>query len=1084
MNKITQLALVSALAALCAYAQFEYGEILGTVKDSSGAVIVGAKVRARNLETNQERAAVSNDDGLYSFPGLRIGTYEILVEQAGFRNAKATVSSLRVGDRFRLDINLEPGQVSEQVTVLGESTPLLETETSARGQVVGLTQIRELPLNKRDYTQLVLLAPGTVFSPRQRIGGAININGNRSLQNNFMLDGVDNNSNASSFRGERVDVIRPSVDAVAEFKVQTNSYSAEYGRSAGGVVNVTIKSGTNALHGTGWEFFRNDKLDAKGWTPTVDGKKPKLRFNQYGANLGGAILKNRSFFFMNYEGERERQGVTHTRTVPTAELQNGDFNNIPISGALRNQPRDPSSFTATNTAGTPYPNNIVPRSLFDPVALRIVSSPDFPKPSNIAQLPIPGLFLNTVTNTNQVDKFDLRGDHYFSERVRMFARYSYSNLEAFRPGPFKGLVEGSNNDAFGTTATVAHHAVLTPTWTINPTTLAEFRLGYTRMNAAVRPPNAGSPGATELLGIPNLPSNSTINGGWPKFLFDGMDAFGRHTSTPQFQVPNVYVLNNTWSLQRGKHSIRTGFDKQYIQVAILDVSALIGTFRFSQNIFTNNPWADFLQGMVTTHSQTSYSVVYNRKDITSGFVQDDWRILPNLTLNLGLRYEYGRPTVEKFNRLANFNLSDGTRNFAKDGDTFSRALVKPDRTNFSPRLGFAWTARPKLVIRGGGGIFYNFTNRQGREGLLGMNAPYVVDLVRQQTRATLSSPQMITLRNGPPANYLATASPADQVLRGNDPLMKNARVFQWNMTVQYELRKNLMFEVGYVGNRGLQLTRFWGGNQARVPGPPALALRRPYPAFNEIQYMDSGGTTRYHALQTRVEKRWSNGLSVLHSFTYGKVLTNAPNWGDGGSSPQDPYNFKNEWGPDSTNVKFNNVLNWVYELPFGRGRKMGSSWNRGIDAFAGGWELAGIFTWRSGLTLTANSAECGANCSMGSQDRSQRADAVPGQTIKVDSPNNFRWFNTAAFTAAQTPFGTAGRGTIYGPNLANWDFTLAKSFLLTERFRLQFRTEFFNALNQVNYDNPGTTVTSGASFGVITSALPGRSIQAGLKLYY
>jgi hypothetical protein len=434
------------------------------------------------------------------------------------------------------------------------------------------------------------------------------------------------------------------VDAVAEFKVQTNSYSAEYGRSAGGVVNVTIKSGSNGLRGTLWEFFRNNALDAAGWTPTVDGKKPKLRFNQFGANLGGPIVKDRTFFFANYEGERERQGTTYTRTVPTPELQAGNFNNVTISGALRNQPRDWTSFSAANPTGTPYPNNIVPVSLFDPVAVKIISNPDFPKPSNIAQLPIPGLFLNTVTNTNRTDKFDVRVDQYFTEKLRMFGRYSHSNLEVFRPGPFNGFVEDSNNDGFGTTATIAHHAVLAPTWTVTPNTLAEFRLGFTRLNAAVRPPNFGSAGPTELLGIPNLPSNPGINGGWPKFLFDGMDAFGRHTSTPQFQIPNVYVINNTWSLLRGKHSLRVGFDKQYIQTAVLDVSALIGTFRFSQNVFTNNPWADFLQGLVTTHSQTSYSVVYNRKDITSGFIQDDYRILPNLTLNLGLRYEYGAPS--------------------------------------------------------------------------------------------------------------------------------------------------------------------------------------------------------------------------------------------------------------------------------------------------------------------------------------------------------------------------------------------------------------------------------------------------------
>lgn len=348
-----------ATLALPVLAQFDYGEVSGAVRDASGGVVSGAQARLHSDATTVERTTQTNEEGVYSFAGLRIGSCTLWVEREGFKAAQANVSSLRVGDRLRVDITLETGTISEQVTVVGDVSPLLETETSSRGQVIGLTAIRDLPLNKRDYTQLVLLAPGTQFNPRQRIGGAININGNRALQNNFLLDGLDNNSNATSFRGERVDVVRPSVDAVAEFKVQTNSYSAEYGRSAGGVVNVTIKSGGNDLRGTLWQFFRNDKLDAKGWTPTVDGNKPKLRFNLFGANLGGPIIKNRSFFFVNYEGERERQGVTYTRTVPTPDLQRGNFNDVPITGALRILPVDPTSLT-------PFPNNVIPASRFDP----------------------------------------------------------------------------------------------------------------------------------------------------------------------------------------------------------------------------------------------------------------------------------------------------------------------------------------------------------------------------------------------------------------------------------------------------------------------------------------------------------------------------------------------------------------------------------------------------------------------------------------------------------------------------------------------------------------------------------------------
>lgn len=1025
------------------------------------------------METNLERATKTDSEGFYSFSALRPGAYEVLVEHPGFQTARAPVQALRVGDRLRVDVVLSPGEVTQEVTVVA-GAPLLETETSSRGQVVTLTQIRELPLNKRDYTQLVLLTPGTIVDPRKRIGGAINVNGNRSLQNNYLLDGIDNNSNATSYRGERVDVIRPSVDAVAEFKVQTNSYSAEYGRSAGGVVNVTIKSGSNRLNGTLWEFFRNDVLDAKGWTPTVDGRKPKLRFNLFGANLGGPILKDRTFFFVNYEGERERQGVTHTRTVPTRELQSGNFNNVPISGALRILPVDP-------TDGAPFPGNQIPRSRFDPVSVRILSDPNFPAPSNIAALPIPGLYLNTVTNSNRTDKFDLRGDHYFGNQLQLFARYSYSDVEIFRPAPIPGFVEASNNDGFETTSTKAHHAVVAPSWTLSPRTLSEFRLGFTRLNAAVWPPNFGSPGPTELLGIPNMPNNPQINGGWPKLLFDGMDALGRHTSTPQFQIPNVYLFNNVWSLSRGRHSLRAGFDKQDIQTAILDVSALIGWFRFRQNVFSNNPWGDFLLGLPTQHSQTSYSVIYNRKDLTFFFLQNDLRVSSRLTLNLGVRYEYGRPIVEKFNRLANFNPATGERTFARPGSTFDRALVQPDRNNFSPRVGFAYTLLPRTILRSGYGTFYNFTNRQGREGLLGMNAPFVIDLAITQSRETPAS-SLITLRGGPPANFLATAQPRDQVLRGNDPTLSDGLVHQWNLTLQRELFGGLLVEAGYVGNRGLHLTRFYNANQARTMGPPALALRRPFPAFNDIQYMDSGGSTAFHSLQTRIEKRWSDGLSFLHSFTWGRVMTNAPNWGDGGAATQDAYNFANEWGPDVMNTKFNSVANWVYELPFGKGRRFALSQSRWVDALVGGWQLAGIWTWRTGLSLTPTSAECGPNCQLATSERTQRADTT-GQRIPLDSPTNLRWFNTAAFRPAATSWGTASRGMIRGPGLNNWDFTFAKSFSLTERMSLQFRTELFNAFNQVNLDQPNTNASSG-TFGVITSALPGRSIQLGLKLYY
>src|SRR5262245_29859770 len=472
-------------------AQFEYGEVLGTVRDQSAAVVSGAKITLRGLDTNVERNVQTNELGNYSFPGLRAGNYQVEALLKGFRPAKSEALVLRVSDRLRIDLELTPGQINEAVTVTAESTPLLETDTSSRGQTIQGQQIRELPLNKRDYTQLVLLAPGTTYNPAQRLGGAISINGNRSLQNNYLLDGADNNSNTTSFRGERVDVIRPSVDSVDEFRVLTNSYSAEYGRSAGAVVNVSIKSGTNRMHGTLWEFFRNDKMDAHGWTPTLGGVKPELRFNLFGANVGGPVRKDKTFFFVNYEGERERNGVTYQGTVPTADLQAGDFSNIApgLSSTLRIIPVDPQNNRA------PFPGNVIPRNRWSRASTGILANPDFPLPTPTTLIPVPGTPITTVTNRNRSDKFDLRVDQFLSSRWRMFGRYSFSDLEGFRPARYKGYVEGSDNDAYGTTATRGQNAVFGNTLSLTPTSILEVRAAYTRLGANVFPPNFGSPGA-------------------------------------------------------------------------------------------------------------------------------------------------------------------------------------------------------------------------------------------------------------------------------------------------------------------------------------------------------------------------------------------------------------------------------------------------------------------------------------------------------------------------------------------------------------------------------------------------------------
>jgi hypothetical protein len=429
-------------ASICpAKAQLEYGEVLRTVRDMSGGVVPHAKITLRNLGTNVEVGLLTSDQGNFSFPDLRAGNHQLRAVQEGFRPARSAPLTLRVGDRLRMDLTLETGLVTEQVTVVADAAPLLETETSSRGQVIQSQQIEQLPLEKRDYTQLVLPAPGTTCKPEQRLGGAISINGNRTLQNNYLLDVADNHSNATSFRGERVDVIQPSVDAVEEFRVLSNSYSAEYGRSAGAVVNVSIKGSSNQFQGTAWEFFRNDKLDAHGWTSTIGGVKPEVRLNLFGANIGGPIRKEKTFFF-DYEGERNRDGVIYQGIVPTPQMEQGDFSNIPAGS-----PRRCGLRRSIQTTRVPYPNGIIPKSFWSPVSTRIVSNPDFPVPNALPFITTPGAYVRTRS-----DEFDIRFDHYMTSNCRMFGRYSFFDLELFRPVQFKGYVECSFNDGFGTAA--------------------------------------------------------------------------------------------------------------------------------------------------------------------------------------------------------------------------------------------------------------------------------------------------------------------------------------------------------------------------------------------------------------------------------------------------------------------------------------------------------------------------------------------------------------------------------------------------------------------------------------------------------
>ena len=646
-----------------------------------------------------------------------------------------------------------------------------------------------------------LLAPGVLpGTPRlASVGfkGAINVNGNRVFNNVFLLDGVDNISYSNSFRGENVQLVQPSIEALQEFKIQTNAYSAEYGRSSGAVVNATIKSGTNRLRGSVYEFFRNDKLDATNFFSNALGQpKPKRERNQFGAAAGGPLVKNRTFWFADYEGLRDKEGIPRTRLVPTEAEKGGVF------GAVVVDPFAPGRPAFSQNAQGQW---VIPSDRWDPVGAAIVA---LIPPANATAGGQPVYASTPVTDTRQ-DQFDVRIDHQMASNFTVFGRYSFVDTLTFRPAPLPELGEGSFNDAFGSNDNRSQGLALGATWTVSPTLVGDIRFGASRGDYYTSPPNAGVDGPAQI-GLKNVPNDPAIVGGIPKVNIQGFDAVGRHTSTPQFQTPRTWNPRATFTLIRGSHLVKFGAEFLDVSTRINDLNATIGRMNF-ENRFTNRAVGDLLLGLPSQLALTSFTVMDQGQKMQFYFVQDDYRVSKTLTANVGLRYEYATPPVEKNNQFANFDPATGTMIFAKDGSLFERALIHPDRNNFAPRIGFAYTPVSKMVVRGGYGIFYTHTVRQGREGLLGFNPPYLIDNLLQSGAsgaAAVASAAPFRLVNGYPEGILDPGALAQTVgRRAQDANQRTPYVQQYNAGVQYELMPDVVLDVAFVGNKGTKLQR-------------------------------------------------------------------------------------------------------------------------------------------------------------------------------------------------------------------------------------------------------------------------------------
>jgi hypothetical protein len=1010
------------------------------------------------------------------------------VESKGFQKTVRTGVTLQVAQVARIDVTLQAGAVSEAVEVVG-ATPLLDTLTSSRGSVIDQKKIVELPLNGRDYNQLALLSPGVLpGTPRLasvNFKGVLNVNGNRTFNNVFLLDGVDNISYSNSFRGENVQLVQPSIEALQEFKIQTNAYSAEFGRSSGAVVNATIKSGTNSVRGSVYEFIRNDRLDANNFFSNALGApKPKRERNQFGGAAGGPLVKNRTFWFGDYEGLRDLEGVPRVRQVPTAAEKAGLFSIAVFDPFTTGRPE-----FSRNAQG----QWVIPRERWDPVGAAIVAM--IPDP-NVANSTI---YASTPVTDTRTDQFDVRLDHQLSPSMTLFGRYSFVDTLVFRPAPLPGLAEGSFNDAFGANDMRSQGLAIGLTWTVSPTLVGDIRFGYSQGDYYTTPPNYGVDGPAEI-GLTNVPSDPAIMGGLPKVNVQGFDAVGRHTSTPQFQTPRSWNPRATFSLTRGAHFIKFGGEFLHVQTRINDLNATIGRMNF-ENRFSGRAVGDLLLGLPSQLALTSYTVMDQGQDMQFYFVQDDYRATPKLTANVGMRYEYATPPRERDNQFANFDPLTGAMVFATDGDIYERALIHPDRNNFAPRIGFAYTPASRWVVRGGYGVFYTHTVRQGREGLLGFNPPYLVDNLLQTGvtgAAAVASAAPFRLVNGYPSGLLDPTSLTPTISRrAQDANQRTPYIQQYNIGVQYELMSDIVLDVAYVGNKGTKLNGFRNLNQRAVitnADGSQSAGARPYPAFGDIQWMENRVSSTYNSLQLRLEKRFTGGVTGNVSYTLGEALSGAPDHistSGGGAGidtgvfrePQDGNNLAAEYGPTEFDVRHRFVASYIWELPFGRGRHWGNNWNRAMDLAFGGWQVTGIHVLQSGLALTATLG--GANVVNLGGERRARPNLVGDPELPASQRTLARWFNTDAFAAFTVPqaFGNAGVGIMRGPGLANFDFTFAKNFQVNDRRYFQFRTEIFNAFNHPNFGPPNIARDS-SGFGQILSAAPARIIQFGVKFYF
>jgi hypothetical protein len=1142
-TKISLFTLALTSTSIKALAQADQGSINGTVTDATGAVVPAAQVTLTNTDTALVLKTQTDSSGVYIFSPIKIGSYRVTIAAAGFSATTQENIQVHVQDRLEVNVVLKTGAENTSITVT-DSPPLLQTEQGSTGQVIETKTINDTPLNGRNWVFIAQLTAGVAPAngARGQKGGDFNANGQRAEQNNYIMDGVDNNVNVVDFFNGASYVVRPPPDALAEFKVQTGSYSSEFGHSAGAVVNASIKSGSNNIHGSLWEYIRNDAFDVREF---FQGSSPiaKYRQNQFGATLGLPIIKNKLFFFGDVEANRIVFGQTTSGlSVPTALMRTGNFSEL-LNKSLVNG--NTIQLYAPNLAAngtTPIANNRLDQSgvPLDPVALKLLSL--FPAPN----VGVPGQTFNNYTaQDNIIDntfQWDTRVDWNVSSKDQAFARYSYNHEPSTHPAPFGAILDGGGFGNTGQLVQLGENFAGSESHVFTPTLTNEFRFGYNYGHYAGLHENANNPTAASSLGLGNVPY-SPNNGGLPFFSVTGLSNFG----SPQFYATNEYenvyqILDNVTKVL-GNHTLKAGVTIQRIRFSTSQPTQPRGTYTYNgtytgkQGVAnTGYGVADFLTNNMNSAAVsnvfTSDDVRFNR----AGYAQDDWKASQRLTLNYGIRYDYSTPYLERHDNQAAFVPTSSFVAGASTGlylipiskqsvpipakflsllaedkitlqYTNNRYLVQPQKSNVAPRVGFAYKATDKAVIHGGYGIFFGGLESTGYFPNFGENFPFEFDSSYPAASSCVAGGSCPTngfnLETGLPQKI---TSPSQPTLRGGEGNVRTPYSEQYNLTVEYGISNTLVASLGYVGavSRHLQFFPNPNGQTALTPngfsgytdanGDKTNPFQ-PFPHFNGFSYTAYDGAGNYNSLQAKLEKRLSNGLSFLTTYTWAHSLDNANTplgtTNDEGTRSVNILGLRADYGPSGFDVRHRFTINGNYELPFGHARKYMNS-SGPLDYIVGGWSSSFVFRAQTGepISIGTNGITSPGGATVnarrirdpfaggGSPDVSN-----PGVTCPTKVRTVQNWYNPCAFanpkaddigyTTAKYPDGSFipnsvsgqaaysyvgdNRGQTSGPGYERVDASLFKAFSTFREQKLQFRADIFNVLNTPGYGNPSTT---------------------------